>query len=475
MKKQITALFVAAIMLAGCEKYVDNAQMPAGMIAGTEAFVSDNAVSAIVTGNFLNLTSSGVFSGGSASNMSFLMGLYTDELTSIATSNTTAVTYYKNAIISGTSTFWGNQYSKIYAVNAAIEGIQATNAVLYNKNQWLGECYFTRALLYYYLVNFYGDVPLALTSDYAVNSKLPRSPVSNVYQQIIADLKEAQSLLSDDYKDGYGVKTDARVRPNKAAATAFLAKVYLYTEQWELAEAAATSIISNTAYKLMPLNQVFIASNTTNKEAIWSLATKADERVYDYGFYNNGMPAVITKDPASGYTVLVSMSPSLYNSFEAGDRRVTNWTRTSVNTSITPNVTYNFPDKFKSNVVGAERLPLLRLAEIYLVRAEARAQRDKVSDGRSDLDSVRLRAGLSVATAGNKPDLITAITRERRVELFTEGCSRFFDLKRTGTINTVMNLEAPKKGATWDTFRQLLPIPEADMRLNPAITPNLGY
>lgn len=476
--KSYTAAAMMAITLvmgSGCEKYLQNTELPAGTIAGDDAFVSDNSVSAIVTGNFLSLSGAGAFSNATGANTAFLTGLYTDELKSIATSNTTAVAFYKNAINNDQSTYWTDLYNKIYAVNAAIEGIESTPAVLYNKSQWLGESYFTRALCYFTLVNFYGDAPLALTTNYQVNSTLARSPQADVYQQMVKDLKQAQALLSADYKDGYGTITTARVRPNKAVATALLAKVYLYMKDWSNAEAEATTILTNPVFRLSGLAQTFIADNGSNKETIWAIANENDKRVNEYGFYNNGMPATTSKDPAVGYVVLAAISDTLAKSFEPGDGRFTNWVRSTLYTGVTPNITYYFPNKYKSSAVGGERSVYLRMAEMFLIRAEARAQRSNFSGAASDIDSIRLRAGLPVTTANTLPTLLAAIAQERKVELFTEFSHRFYDMKRTEVIDGVMANIAPMKGGTWSHFKQLFPLPVNDLRLNPKLDPNPGY
>src|ERR1044072_338959 len=89
---------------SGCEKYLQNTDLPAGTIAGEDAFVSDNSVSAIVIGNLLSLPGSGAFAGATGSNTAFLTGLYTDELKSIATSNKTAIAFYTNALTKDQST-----------------------------------------------------------------------------------------------------------------------------------------------------------------------------------------------------------------------------------------------------------------------------------------------------------------------------------------------------------------------------------
>src|SRR5882757_3385186 len=232
----IIAAACAAFILTGCKKYLDNTQLPAGTIAGDDAFISDNSISAIVTGNFLGLNSSGPFNGSASSNLAYMTGLYTDELKPISTTSTFPIPFYTNVITSSNITHWANLYGKIYVVNGALEGIRKTTALLYYKNQWLGESYFVRGLLYFYLVNEFGDVPLALSTDYTANNALSRSPQSQVYQQIIADLRNAQGLLSTDYKDGYGSTTTFRVRPNRTVATALMAKVYLYNKQYDSAE-----------------------------------------------------------------------------------------------------------------------------------------------------------------------------------------------------------------------------------------------
>src|SRR5690606_34940810 len=92
----------------------------------------------------------------------------------------------------------------------------------------LGEALFVRAFCYFYLVNLFGEVPLALTSDYRTNNALPRAPVELVYAQLIADLSEAAELLPE----GFAHTGGERVRPNRAAAQAMLARVLLYSGDW---------------------------------------------------------------------------------------------------------------------------------------------------------------------------------------------------------------------------------------------------
>lgn len=467
-------LLAICLTMSSCESYLDGTQLPANTIAAVDVYASDNTTSTVVTGVYLTMNNSGPFQGSASGNIGYTMGLYTDELRSLLSGNFADV-FYKNAIQSGQSGNWSDLYKKIFTVNTAIDGINTSKGTLVYKNQWLGECYFLRAYFYYYLVNIYGPVPLALTNDYTINNRLPRAPEADVYKQIIADLKMAQSLLSDEYKNGYGITTTNRFRPNKAVATAMLARAYLYAKDWENAEAQATAIISNTNYSMLPLNQVFLANS---KETIWALATNSPKVTYEYAFYNNGMPAIITppQSPASSQ-VYVSLSNFLINAFEPGDGRFTNWVRTSTvaASGTNPATVYYFPGKFRSSATNAEYQIMLRLAEQYLIRAEARAMQNK-SNAADDLNAVRLRAGLQGLPAGTQQaTLLTAINKERQTELFSECGHRFFDLKRTGAIDAVMATVAPAKLTTWQPYMAYWPIPPGDLLQNPNLTPNPGY
>lgn len=474
MRIKIQLFIILGLSLTGCKKYLDT-PLPAGTISEDNAFVNDNSVSSVVTGNFLKLENSGMFGGSSSGNLGYITGLYMDELQNLTTGNATNIAFYGDNIQYSNTTHWTDIYSKLYSVNLCLEGIQGTGASLYFKNQWLGETYFTRALLYFYLTNLYGNVPLALTSNYATNNVLSRAPQTQVYQQIVSDLLQAQTMLNPGYTDGYGANTSHRDRPNRYAAAALLAKTYLYTQQWDSAEAEADTVIANTSlYSLVSLGNVF---NANSAETIWGLASPATSASYEYQFYINGMPSTIPvgSTPLT-YNVLVQMDTALVNTFETGDNRFTTWVR-AVPVAAAPGTTDYFPNKYSSSSVGASLEMILRLAEVYLIRAEARARQNNVSGAQSDLNAVRTRAGLPNTTAADQNSLLSAIAHERRVELFTECANRFFDLKRTGTIDSVMTAFAPTKGvsAAWSDFMQLFPIPSSDLIQDPNLTANPGY
>jgi hypothetical protein len=118
---------------------------------------------------------------------------------------------------------------------------------------------------------------------------------------------------------------------------------------------------------------------------------------------------------------------------------------------------------------------VLRLAEQYLIRAEARAQQGNLLDAQADLNIIRSRAGLSDRSINNVDLLLTAIMHERQVELFSEWGHRWLDLKRTNTVNAVMSVITPQKGGTWSSNWAWFPIPQSEIRTNVKLKQNLGY
>lgn len=274
--------------LSGCKKFLD-IPLPTDQTTADAAFVSDNSTSAVVTGIFYNMYGAAPFTGSES--IGYRAAFYTDELRNIDPGNTGNIAFYTNSLQGTNTTPWAAIYKWVYQTNLAIEGIQATTYTLNNKNQWLGEAFFSRALCYYYLVNLYGDVPLLLKSDVIANNKTSRNPKADVYTQIFADLKQAQSLLGTAYKDGFGVTTTVRARPNQYAATAMLARLYLETGDWVNAESQATNVINNTAYQLVAPAQAFLA---TSAETIWALAPVTPGFVREFSLYNNNAPSTIT-------------------------------------------------------------------------------------------------------------------------------------------------------------------------------------
>jgi hypothetical protein len=353
-------------------------------------------------------------------------------------------------------------YTMMLNDNSILQGLSHTTAISKGLiNQLTGEAKFWRAYMYFYLVSYYGDVPLVLNTNALANASLPRTPKAQVYQQIIQDLLDAKSLLTDAYPDG------SNIRVNKEAVSAFLARVYLFeaTPNYSASETEATNVLNSGLYSLDSLSNVFINTST---ETIWQV--ESDH--YSYTGVTNTGSAFLPVGNSARYVLYQSLS----NTFEPGDQRKTNWTQ-----PITYNgIAYYYPYKYKlknTSQSGNEYSVMLRLGEVYLNRAEARADQNNIPGAQADLNVIRKRAGLANTTASDQASLLTAIEHERWVELFTENSDRWFTLRRTGTIGTILPVtKSPDiPNYSWSAYQALYPIPDLQIRANPNLTQNPGY
>ncbi|WP_170835675.1 RagB/SusD family nutrient uptake outer membrane protein [Chryseobacterium wanjuense] len=369
--------------------------------------------------------------------------------------------YYTNSLTSTNTTgndFWMNIYSSyLFIVNSSIEGL-TDNALVSEavRNQLLGECFFLRAFSYFYLVNLYGDVPLVLSSDYKKNSNIGRSPKAKVYDQIVTDLKNAETLLNTNYVDNSKVtSTSKRVVPNKAAAKALLSRVYLYGKDWGNAENKASEVIEDKGlYDTVPVHAVFLVDS---KEVIWQIQSVSD-------IYTNAAEAYLFKLPPTGpdpYSYRVYLSENINQYISYDDKR-----RSWVDSVMVGSLVYYFPVKYKNNESFSpvtEYSVVMRLAELYLIRSEARTHLNKTIEALSDLNVIRQRAGVASIQSGSQDQILNKILQERRSELFTEWGHRWLDLKRTGKATAILQ---PVKGASWTINDELYPIPQADININ---------
>jgi hypothetical protein len=376
--------------------------------------------------------------------------------------------FFENALNSSNVPFWQELYNEIHVANAVLEGLSASGGVTAKvRGQLTGEAKFMRAFFLFYAVNLFGDVPLVTTTNYQVDNTITRMPKAQVYLQLIQDLKDAQSLLSDNFLDAAGNPTSQRVRPNRGAATALLARAYLYNGNWDSAEVQASLVIDHSLlYSLDTLNGVFLKNST---ESIWQLQpNQPGYNTFDAYYF------VLSSLPGTG-NGCVAVSTNLLNVFEQGDNRLVNWigifTADSVNY-------YYYPNKYKvyiQNQPVTEYLMVLRLAEQYLIRAEARARLGNIGGAQADLNKIRFRAGLPYTSSGNQLSLLASILHERQVELFTEWGHRWFDLKRTGNVDGIMSLVTPLKNGSWNPDWALMPLPLSEIKINPNLKQNPGY
>ena len=445
-----------AVLVTGCEDYIE-VDLPSSQLTSEMVFEDKVTAEAALTEIYAKMRSTGMLSG-TAQGLSGAMGLYADELFYYGSATYFAAAFYNNAVLPSTSqtvSWWSGAYNQVYGANAVLEGLAASSMISESDKAPLrGEALFCRAFLHFGLLNTFGDIPYISTTDYRVNRLAQRMPASEVYDLMIDDLLQAQSLLPQDYL------TADRTRPNKSAAQALLARVYLYSGQWQEAAEMASAVLNNSAlYAEVPVENTFLKNSTST---IWQFS-----------------PAAEGQNAAEGATFIFLAGPppfaalrqELVNGFEPGDLRRLHWVKEVTGA----NGPWYHSYKYKERVSTGSTLEMsivFRLAEMILIRSEARARSGDLIGAIEDLDRIRLHAGLQPSEAGTEAEIIQAIMKERQLELFTEFGHRFFDLKRTGNLNSAL---APLKPG-WQSTDAHLPVPENEFVTNPALgSQNPGY
>lgn len=470
---QLVLVLLTAQLVSSCNKLVE-ADIPKNVQTQQAVFTTNSTANAAVNGLYSTLSQSGggLFSVAGTQ----MMGLSADEFYFTGsresidqfTANTIAV--LNNSDNLG---LWSNPYTIIYQANSIIEGLAIPTSLVADslKKQYTAEACFVRALCHFYLTNMFGKVPLVTTTNVNITASQARNTEAEVYAKIIEDLTYAENTLARDYR--YSPTAGDRTRVNRWGAAALLARVYLYQGQWEQAVKHASLVIDSAG--LYGLTDISTSSpfykNST--EAIW--------QYYSSGGPNTGYTAEgALFRPSASSTTCYALRGGLLTSFEAGDLRKSNWTKEfTITTSAGSSTVYTVPLKYKNNGSATsytggilEGGTPLRLAEQYLIRAEALARNGSMA-GTADLNKVRKRAGLGDVAPASPAALLTAIAQERRIELFAEMGHRWLDLKRTGTADALLKALKP---STWKSTAVLYPIPEEAYKSNTNLLPqNDGY
>lgn len=477
-------IMTALTMTSSCRKLL-SVPPPATQVTGDQVFSTDQQANSAIAGLYVSMIGTTPGMDNFANGLSSRMGsLSADELVSIYIGfNFPLVDFNLNKITSEGSaesmSIWTSLYATIYNANAIIDGIaKSTSSRLSEtaRKQFTGEAKCIRAFCYFYLVNFFGDVPLVLTPEPLAVASMSRTPAADVYAQMVKDLTDAQNLLAQDYS----VSEGKRIRVNQWAATALLARTYLYMGDYENAALEAGKVINHSSlFELeSDLGKTFL---TTSREAIFQLQQNVND-----GLAGNATLEGYNLLPLGPFGVSTYLSEQLLNAFEAGDQRRYQWID-SMRFSILgffPEELYFYPAKYRTGplnrVVGGaptEYYMLLRLAEQYLIRAEARSKgAENGADGAvSDLNAIRARAGLpalSQLPAGEELD--KAVAKEWQTEMFTEWAHRWFNLKRTAKATETL-AAIPLKQPWAGDYQLLYPIPQESITNGSGMIQNPGY
>lgn len=460
MKKYITTLGILSIVffLSSCEKFVTLAS-PDGSVDNQDVYNSD----ATATAGIVNLYSNGG-NRDAMLNTSLLSGMAADVL-NFSLAQDWILQFQNNSIDPNNNTnanmIWFYTYQQIRAANIAIEDLQKTSNVNTDlKNQLLGEAKFWRGYSFFVLLNFYEGVPLTLSATALDNAEIGRSSLEEVWEQVFQDLTDAKKLVGASYP------SNDRARVNKSAVSALLARAYLYKRDWVNAERESTEVISSGTYSLSSTEGTF---KRTSAETILQIFTINGFTQWGVNY----VPATSTSGKPNYY-----LRPGFIDNFEANDARKEDWVA-----AIGDGDYYIRKYRVRAGNAGDEYYIMFRLAEMYLIRAEARANQDKVTGangGLEDLNMVRDRANIGALNNLDKAGLLLAVENERKLELFGEWAHRWFDLKRNPSISQAGLSRADDvlsvvKGDNWQSTDVLFPIPASQRELNPALTQNDGY
>jgi hypothetical protein len=432
----------AALLLAGCSDFLD--QQPPADLPNDRAITSAAGARAALAGAYAAMQS-GSYYGGDYLNYNDLYAdnaLHSGTFTDYADAGANNLRADNEAILG----IWNAIYDAIKRDNLLIQkvpGVPDLDPV--ERDQILGEAHLLRALHYHNLVRVFGGVPLRLTPviDPGEAANIARSTVPEVYAQVVADLQQAEGLMTNG---GGGNHASAD------AAKALLARVYLYQQDWANALAKADEVVA-AGYSLAPVySDLFDVEGISTPEDIFKLSFTAVQFTL-IGYYWNSFD--------DGGRHELAPEPNLVAAYDPTDLRLA-WDITISAAGDTSGTKWPTP-------IGAEDFHVIRFAEVLLTKAEAFAQLGSLDSAVATYNLIRARAGLADHVLGvdvtTQQQVLDAIDLERRLELAEEG-DRFPDLVRTGRAIAVLGIQP---------FQQLFPIPAAEIDVAPSITQNPGY
>lgn len=437
------AFIVFIMTTASCNKFLD--VEPKASISGDNIIVDETSANAALNGVY-----------------SALRTYYSVDFQSIAylsgdnvqwTGSQSQVQEFINHQVNAENATITSTWKEIYvAVNRANQVIKNVNELAENvisddvRRRIAGEAYFIRALAYFDLARTWGGVPLITepTASPTDNAGVMRSSLADTYNLVLADLNQAEELLQE---------TTNRFQATKKTVWALKARYFLYRGDWQQAvDYASRLIIDQTNYSLLSPYYAFFADGVTGtRESVFEIFYNANELNPHRGQWqpqqNGG-----TRQWAPNTTFV-----NLVNDPTTGGSRSALVAKDNQNRWY-GNLYYRSP--------ATDPTYVIRIAELYLIRAEAYAQLGKLEEATADLNAVRNRAGLTPTTTSTRDNVLLAIENERRLEFGLEA-HRWFDLVRTGRAQTVLNIS--------DANRLLMPLPAEQILVDKALEQNPGY
>lgn len=444
--KKIQYILLTAISLStvSCSDFLD--QKPDNYISDAAVIQTLSSAKAALNGAYHDLASS-----------SYYGGQYFDAGVNLAADNVTwtgSLNYYydfdthqysaENQLLSYA---WYAIYATVNQTNQVIDKVTVLNdGSESERRRIIAEATVIRSLAFFDLARTWGNIPVVkqATSSPTQFDGVKQTKAKDVYQLVVDDVLAIYNDLSE---------SSDRVHVTRSAADAFLARVYLYLEQWDKAEQYASKVIDNGNYALGTIHDLI--DNKETAESIWELA-------YSSSFTNQ--QSTYWRSPDQGgrheWGPSKELVQLLADPTVGGDRKAFYQDFSSA----------QVPDYFVGTLYHSSTLDddviIFRLAEQYLIRAEARANQQNVSGALSDLNIIRRRANISeIVDVASTQELLNLIADERRVELALEP-HRWFDLIRTGKAESVLGIK---------TYQTIFPIPYNDIQADKDLVQNDNY
>lgn len=452
--KFLTVILAGGMLLAGCEKRLDIG--PYQSISENQALNTEGDVNVTLIGAYDGMQSAAAY-GGEIQVLNDLIGNSTDIL---FTGTFAGLNDAYNGLMVSNNSFatgtWAACYNTINRANNVLSAVDKVTSSPAAKNRVEGEALFIRASMYFELVRLFaktvgdGDfnanpgVPVVLTPTRGVTDEdyRPRASVKAVYDQVIADLTKAESLLPSS--NGF--------RATKWSAAAQLSRVYLMLKNYTEAGNAANRVLSGSGRTLNSdftrLWYTFInGGGTMPSEYLFGMKVTTQDGTNAMNTYYG---RTIGSIPGTAGRSDCKIRPAHIAQYEAGDRR--NFFILSGGSNYTQKHLDRFGD-----------VPVIRLAEMFLTRAECNFRNNTAVGAAplTDVNAIRTRAGLTPLTAVT----LNAITRERYLELAFEGHN----------LHEAKRLQRNVGTFAWNSPKLIMPIPQREMDVNKKLVQNEGY
>jgi starch-binding outer membrane protein, SusD/RagB family len=461
--RAVAVLTLSLVVMAGCDDFLETE--PATQIPTDDALKSGKNVESTLVSSYSDLVSFDVL-GGRAQLYSELLSdnIGLNEIVLSPTDFTGQVALRNTNVLNKDVDFlWTNGYRAIARANAVISAVDGKTmtdgTAVSEQNKWKGEALFIRAVTHFELVRLFGQpysnnpssdlgIPIRIRS-LSEDEKLPRATVDQVYAQVIKDLTDAIGLLPQ--KNGN--------RANVWTAKGYLARVYFSKLDYDNALTVAEDVITNSGLTLQenPFTPFRNIGNVTAQGGVVFQIVKTDN---PFGSFRSQNSQYSLSQGTNGvYEALVASGAQDF--------------RANATTGLVEGVRV-YSRKWDANVAN---IPVVRLAELYLIHAESAAQNSDLGAAADSYNAVRgfaLGAGYTPVAFGTDGEALDAIRAERRIELLFEG-DRLHELRRlkTPSFGEVRNGNTViREAVAFNATSLLLKIPVSETSGNPEIVPN---